>query len=130
MFLTSLYSNSILVNLFEDGGTLFMSLILISFLLSIFFIVKGFLKLNADNSDILKMIKLAKDFGYLGLVIGFLGSMIGLISAFDTIESLGNVAPSMVAGGLKVALLTSTFGLSTAALSRVGIIGLRFLSKV
>lgn len=130
MFLTSLYSNSILVNLFEDGGTLFMSLILISFLLSIFFIVKGFLKLNADNSHILKMIKLAKDFSYLGLVIGFLGSMIGLISAFDAIESLGNVAPSMVAGGLKVALLTSTFGLSTAALSRVGIIGLRFLSKV
>jgi hypothetical protein len=44
-----------------------MSLILISFLLSIFFIVKGFLKLNADNSHILKMIKLAKDFSYLGI---------------------------------------------------------------
>ena len=76
------------------------------------------------------MIKLVKDFSYLGLVVGFLGSMIGLISAFDAIESLGNVVPSMVAGGLKVALLTSTFGLLTAALSRVGIIGLRFLSKV
>ena len=116
-------------NIFEDGGTLFMSLILASFLLSVFFVVKGFFKAGTDNSHTKKMIELAKDFSYLSLILGFLGSMLGLITAFDALEAMGNVDPAVFAGGLKVALLTSTFGLLTAALTKIGIVGLRLLSK-
>ena len=77
------------VNIFEDWGTLFMSLILISFLLSVFFVVKGFFKAGTDNSHTEKMIELAKDFSYLSLILGLL----------------------------------------TAALTKIGIVGLRLLSK-
>jgi hypothetical protein len=106
-----------------------MSLILISFLLSIFFLVKGFLSLKKDLMNSKKMLQLAIDGSLLALVLGFLGSVIGLITAFDTVEAMGNPDPSIFAGGLKVSLLTATFGLFTFVISRIGIVILRALQK-
>ena len=94
-----------------------------------FFVVKGFFKAGTDNSHTEKMIELAKDFSYLSLILRFLGPILGLITAFDALEAMGNVDPAVFAGGLKVALLTSTFGLLTAALTKIGIVGLRLLSR-
>ncbi len=45
---------------------------------------------------------------------GFLGTVAGMILAFDSIEAAGNVDPSLVAGGIKVALLTTAAGLLIA----------------
>lgn len=45
---------------------------------------------------------------------GFLGTVVGMILAFDSIEAAGNVDPSLVAGGIKVALLTTAAGLLIA----------------
>jgi len=75
------------------------------------------------------MLKLAVDTSLLGLVIGFFASVIGLITAFDSIEAMGNADPSIFAGGLKVSLLTATFGLFTFIISRIGIVILRGLHK-
>lgn len=44
-------------------------------------------------------------------MLGFLGTVIGMIQAFDAIEQAGDISPSLVAGGIKVALLTTAFGL-------------------
>ena len=44
---------------------------------------------------------------------GFLGTVIGMVQAFD-IEKAGDISPTVVAGGMKVALLTTVFGLITA----------------
>lgn len=44
-------------------------------------------------------------------MLGFLGTVVGMIQAFDAIESAGDISPSLVAGGIKVALLTTAFGL-------------------
>ena len=38
-------------------------------------------------------------------------NVIGMIGAFDAIEAAGDISPSLVAGGIKVALLTTVFGL-------------------
>ncbi len=46
---------------------------------------------------------------------GFMGTVIGMISAFDSIEAAGDIAPSLVAGGIKIALITTVFGLIVAA---------------
>lgn len=47
-------------------------------------------------------------------MFGFLGTVVGMVAAFDAIESAGDISPSLVAGGIKVALLTTVFGLITA----------------
>ncbi len=47
-------------------------------------------------------------------MLGFLGTVIGMIGAFDKIEAVGDISPTVVAGGIKVALLTTVFGLVVA----------------
>ena len=116
------------VDRFNEGGT-FMFFILICLLLSLFFIVKGFLSLKSNLQASKKMLKLAIDTSLLGLVIGFFASIIGLITAFDSVEAMGNADPSIFAGGLKVSLLTAVFGLLTFIIARIGIVILRGMQK-
>lgn len=52
-------------------------------------------------------------------MLGFMGTVIGMIGAFDKIEAVGDISPSIVAGGIKVALLTTVFGLVTAIILQV-----------
>lgn len=49
-------------------------------------------------------------------MLGFMGTVVGMISAFDSIEAAGDIAPSMVAGGIKIALLTTVAGLIVAVI--------------
>ncbi len=49
-------------------------------------------------------------------MLGFMGTVIGMISAFDSIEAAGDISPSLVAGGIKVALLTTVAGLIVAVI--------------
>ncbi|WP_394371883.1 MotA/TolQ/ExbB proton channel family protein [Neotamlana laminarinivorans] len=114
---------------FVEGGSLFMSLILICLLLSMGFVFAGFFNLKRNPNRSKKYIKLTTDASLLGLVLGFLGSVIGLITAFDTIEAIGSPSPEIFAGGLKVSLLTATFGLFTFVIARIGILILRWLNK-
>ena len=46
--------------------------------------------------------------------LGFLGTVIGMIQAFDKIQQAGDISATVVAGGIKVALLTTLFGLVVA----------------
>jgi len=52
-------------------------------------------------------------------MLGFMGTVIGMISAFDAIEIAGDISPSLVAGGIKIALLTTVFGLIVAMILQV-----------
>ncbi len=52
-------------------------------------------------------------------MLGFMGTVIGMITAFDKIEEVGDINPSIVAGGIKVALLTTVFGLITAIILQI-----------
>jgi biopolymer transport protein ExbB len=52
-------------------------------------------------------------------MLGFMGTVIGMIDAFDSIQKAGDIQPSMVAGGIKVALLTTVFGLITAIILQI-----------
>lgn len=48
--------------------------------------------------------------------LGFLGTVIGMISAFDAIQAAGDISPTVVAGGMKVALITTVGGLIVAVI--------------
>ena len=52
-------------------------------------------------------------------MLGFLGTVIGMIDAFDKIQAAGDIQPSLVAGGIKVALITTVAGLIVAMILQV-----------
>jgi len=51
--------------------------------------------------------------------LGFLGTVVGMVQAFDTIERVGDISPTVVAGGMKVALITTIGGLVVALILQV-----------
>lgn len=118
-----------LINRFMEGGALFMSLILVCLLISVYFIVKSVLNIKTNNDVSVNMLKHINDSGMLAMVLGFLGAFLGLISAFDILEATGQAAPHIIAGGIKVALLSPLFGLFTFAISRLAILFLRIIQK-
>jgi len=52
-------------------------------------------------------------------MLGFMGTVIGMIGAFDSIEAAGDISPTLVAGGIKVALITTVSGLIVAVILQV-----------
>ena len=48
--------------------------------------------------------------------LGFLGTVIGMVMAFDRIETAGDISPTIVAQGMKVALITTIFGIIVAVI--------------
>ena len=52
-------------------------------------------------------------------MLGFMGTVIGMIGAFEKIATVGELSPAVVADGIKVALLTTVFGLVTAIILQI-----------
>ncbi len=52
-------------------------------------------------------------------MLGFMGTVIGMIQAFDAIEQAGDISPTLVAAGIKVALITTVFGLIVAIILQI-----------
>lgn len=52
-------------------------------------------------------------------MLGFLGTVVGMVSAFDAIEAAGDISPTVVAGGIKVALITTIAGLIVAIILQI-----------
>jgi len=72
-----------------------------------------------------QMARLERNLSWIGLFIalapmlGFLGTVVGMVQAFDSIEQAGDISPTVVAGGMKVALLTTVFGLIVAIILQI-----------
>ena len=73
-----------------------------------------------NNAGSLEMAFLEKNMIWLNAVItiapmiGFTGTVVGMISAFDAIKAANDISPAVVAGGISQALLTTAFGLIVA----------------
>ena len=69
--------------------------------------------------------RLESGLGWLSLFIslspslGFMGTVVGLVQSFDAIQAAGDISPALVAGGMKVALLTTLLGLIAAMILQV-----------
>lgn len=72
------------------------------------------------NYGMVQISKMEKDCTWIRLFIavapslGFLGTVIGMVMAFDRIETAGDISPTIVAQGMKVALITTIFGIIVA----------------
>ena len=94
-----------MLELFYQGGTLFMSLLTI---LLIALIVSAF-----------KFPEWINEIGLLALAVGALGQISGLYAAFKGIEEMAQVSQQMMAGGLRVSSITTMYGLIIYIISLV-----------
>lgn len=114
-----------LLDKMSEGGPAFTYIILIAFIAIIVLFVRGMV-LKGDNY---KTIALIKSVSWFAVAWGFLGRTFGLIMIFDKVQAAGDIAPSIFAEGLKIALLGPLFGILVFALARLGILILIGLQK-
>ena len=101
-----------MIDLFYQGGVLFMSLVSIL----------GLVTLAGIVLHLLKKVKLkfVKEAGLLALVVGILGQLIGLFEAFKALESYEvQASTAMIMGGLKVSMITTLYGFLIFVIARV-----------
>ena len=78
-----------------------------------------------DQSGTIEMASLEKNMTWISLCIatapmlGFLGTVWGMIQAFNDIKMANDISPAVVAGGISVALLTTAFGLVVAVILQI-----------
>ena len=78
-----------------------------------------------QNAGPMEMAFLEKNMIWLNAVvtiapmIGFTGTVVGMVSAFDAIKAANDISPAVVAGGISQALLTTAFGLIVAMIIQV-----------
>lgn len=101
------------------GGVLFMSILTIEFAVVLFFAVKSWNKKDGKTSMI-------KSSGLLAAITGILGQLIGLFSAFEAIQQMGSVSPAILAGGLKVSMITTLYGIIIYILSLLFSLGIKY----
>ncbi|WGH75349.1 MotA/TolQ/ExbB proton channel family protein [Tenacibaculum tangerinum] len=96
-----------------EGGWMFMVPLLALLLLVIVLFIKGLKNNTEKNAALLKSISL------FALFFGVLGFVLGLSQALGAIAIVNDIAPQVLAGGLKVGLLAPTFGLIIFLLGRL-----------
>lgn len=99
-----------LIDLFYEGGPLFMSIITIWGIGMLVFSVQKIIHFFVQQKFTQNGLGLILLFGSLAIVTGFLGQAIGMLAAFDAIEAAGDISPALIAGGLKVSMITPLYG--------------------
>ncbi len=87
------------------------------------------LKGNIPPEDARIRISYIKSIGLFALVVGIFGQLIGLFSAFKAIEEAMDVSPSIMAGGLKVSMITTLYGFIIFIISYLIWFGLSYFMK-
>jgi hypothetical protein len=114
-----------LLGKFNDGGPVFTYTIFIVLIIVLAFFIKGLM----DKGDNKKTIDLMASFAWFAVAWGFMGRTFGLIKAFDMVGAAGELTPSLLAGGLKMALVNPLFGIFVFVVARLGIIILISLQR-
>ena len=95
------------------GGTLFMSVLSISFTIILAAVILNIIRVSRDNyspkTQIL-VIDDIKSIGIFAIVWGIFGQSIGLFSALKAMEAAADISPQMIYGGLKVSFITTLYG--------------------
>ncbi|NBC64295.1 MAG: hypothetical protein GVY07_01360 [Bacteroidetes bacterium] len=116
-------------DLFYMGGPLFMGLLTIILVALIATAVYSFVKINRDGSSP-KSVSLVKEIGIFGFVFGIFGQFLGLYQAFTAIEAAGDVSPALLAGGLKVSMITTLYGMIIFVIAWLLYFGLKLKQRL
>lgn len=119
--------------LFVMGGPLFMGLITFVFIAALVLAVRAAVEVyGGGNPQVAyRHLEMVRSIGLFALVLGVLGQMIGLYSAFDAIGQMkeGGLSPQMLAGGLKVSSITTIWGLICYCITLLISLGLGMMVK-
>jgi hypothetical protein len=108
-------------NLFYMGGPLFMGVLTAVLIIMVAWAVYHFLPVLNGKEIILSAtkskLKHIKTIGTFALIFGILGQLIGLYQAFSVLEEAGDISQSLLAGGLKVSMIPTLYGIVIFILS-------------
>jgi len=107
------------------GSPLFMGILTLLLLVIIVLCIRSIMKPSDAEQSRLKSTELIRSIGLLSLILGMLGFLLGMYSAMGAIESAGGISPGVLAGGLKVALITPAYGLIIYGIGHIVSIYLR-----
>lgn len=79
--------------------------------MSVFYLVTVLRKDYKDIVETRRKLKYIKSLGLFALVTGILGQLLGLFNAFSAIEQAMEISPPIMAGGLKVSMITTIYGM-------------------
>jgi len=100
---------------FIMGGSLFMGILTILLVIivavSIVFALTIASGKTAEKTNFTHRLKYIKSLGLFTAITGILGQLLGLFDAFKAIEQMGDISPGIMAGGLKISLITTLTGL-------------------
>ncbi len=112
-----------LYELHIEGGILFMGVLFILLLSVLVLTAKKAIILfgNSDQPEesLRKGVNEIVQVGLFALVFGIFGQCLGLYSAFVAIQEMGDVSPALLAGGLKVSMITTLYGFFIFLLSYI-----------
>ena len=86
-------------------------LLVIILAMCIYFLVSIVSGKVADKKNFRHQLTYTKSAGLFTMITGILGQLIGLLEAFKAIERVGDISPAIVAGGLKVSMITTLYGI-------------------
>ena len=113
-----------LLELYKMGGWQFMGMLTILALVIIGFCAKKvidlFLTTKKSPPKLKWGLNYIRSLGLLALVVGVFGQVLGLFEAFQAIEEIKEVPPSLLAGGLKVSSITTIYGFIIYIFSYLG----------
>ena len=109
----------------NEGGPFFTYPLFLILIIMLILLAQGFLK----KRNVKKIISLVNSMSLFALVWGFLGHIVGIIVALDTIEVVGDISSSVLVRGMSLTLLTLVFGSSIFLIGRLGTIILIWMQK-
>jgi hypothetical protein len=115
-------------NLFYEGGPVFMGILTIILIALIATAVYSFIQTKKGSSGA-KSISLVKEIGIFGLVVGIFGQFIGLLQAFDAMQRAVDISPALLAGGLKVSMITTLYGMTIFIIAWLLYFGLKVVES-
>lgn len=120
-----------MTNLFYMGGPLFMGILSLLFLVILSMAIFRAIQIQKNDVDhettFRHRLSYIKSIGLFTLVTGIFGQLIGLYQAFSAIERVGDVSPALLAGGLKVSMITTLYGIAIFLISYLIWLGLDYL---
>ncbi len=99
-----------MIELFYEGGPLYMGILTLEALLMLSIAVFVSLPIIRGKKLDNHKVGLIKSIGLLSLITGIFCQLIGLYQGFNAIEQAESISPAMLAGGLKVSMITTIYG--------------------
>jgi len=116
-----------------EGGPLFMGILTFIFLIVLVMLVYYIISIlnngGNDKEKIKNRLTYIKGVGLFAMVFGIFGQLLGLYQAFGFIQQAGDVSPMILAGGLRVSMLSTLYGIIIYLLSWLFWFGLEALNE-